>query len=139
MNQIFVLLADDDEEDRLFLRETMEEHLGQAIIIHEAENGKQALERLNQPDKKFSLILLDINMPLVNGIEVLEQIRSRGKNQCTPTVIISTSNSERYIAKAYQKGANSYITKPNSYLGYKEVVEALTTCFLDTVRDAWQR
>ncbi len=72
------------------------------------------------------MIFLDLNMPKMNGHEVLRHLREDGRYQHIPVIVITTSNTEEDIIATYAKGANSYITKPVSLSGLQNVMEALT-------------
>lgn len=136
MNQLLILLTDDDDDDRLFMRQAIERHIKQAIVC-EAQNGsaavKQLVERVNQPS--FNLVLLDINMPLMNGFEVLDQIRSSPALKYTPTVMLSTSDHPDQVMLAYRKGVNAYIKKPATFAGYDDLAKAIEICFLRIVSE----
>ncbi|UFH57099.1 response regulator [Spirosoma sp. KNUC1025] len=82
----------------------------------------------------FNLVLIDINMPVMNGFEVLDKIRSSPALKYTPTVIMSTSDNPDQVEAAYKKGANSYIKKPISFGGYNELIKAIETCFLRVIK-----
>lgn len=131
MSQTLVLITDDDEDDRFFLRQAIKRHLKKATVC-EAQNGEEAIKCLNGEAAKadFSLVLLDINMPGMDGFEVLNAIRSSPSLKNIPTVILSTSGSSGQVKKAYEMGANAYIQKPTSFEGYNNIVEAVSTCFL---------
>lgn len=134
MAKKIVLIVDDDDDDRLFMRRAIESQISQIYVL-EARSGEQAIKWIKQSRdaEAFDLILLDINMPLMNGFEVLEQIRSiEGNTGNVPTVMISTSDHPEQVREAYRKGANSYIRKPYIFSEYEEIVRAVSTCFLKT-------
>ena len=134
MNHLSILITDDDEDDCLFLRQAIERNTGGAIVI-EAHNGEQALKCIaKQADRSgFGLIILDINMPGMSGLEVLDEVRSRPSLKNIPVIMLSTSGSADEISVAYKKGVNSYIQKPNSYTHYDEIAKAIKTCFTDAL------
>jgi len=82
----------------------------QDVSIVEAENGYEALRRL--PREKVDLIVMDINMPDINGLELLGFIRKSPAYTATPVVIVTTEGREQDRARAMQLGANDYVTKP---------------------------
>lgn len=116
MKQVHILLVEDNEGDILLTTEALEE--GKiANDLSVVKNGKDALDFLfkrgefkevTRPD----LILLDINLPLKNGHEVLEVIKTNEKTKHIPVIMLTTSSSENDIKLAYKHHANCYITKP---------------------------
>ena len=134
MSQTLVLITDDDEDDRLFLRQAVDRHLKKATVC-EAQNGEEAITCLSEEAAKanFSLVLLDINMPGMNGFEVLQAIRNSPSLKDIPTVILSTTANSDQVNKAYQLGANAYVQKPRSFDGYNKIVQAVSTCFLEVI------
>ena len=111
-----VFLADDSEDDLLVMREAIDqEPLIEILAV--ARDGEEAwtyLKRLaNSGDMpRPDIIILDINMPKMNGLEVLEAIRNDSCLSHLPVVILTTSEREEDIVQSYKKGASSFITKP---------------------------
>ncbi|GHB55810.1 response regulator [Persicitalea jodogahamensis] len=125
-----VFLVDDDQDDRFFLRQAIEE-AGASIDIVEAENGLELLSLIQQ-DKltSITLILLDMNMPKMNGLETIAAIRSDPKISSVPVVMISTSSNPNLIESAYRAGVNNFITKPSSFEGFTDLSHQLINSFL---------
>ena len=134
MNPVIILITDDDEDDRYFLRQAIARKITQAVTL-EARNGEEALQSLSEDSviKKIDLILLDMNMPGMSGLDVLDSIRNNSAFEHTPVVMISTSDEPDLVALAYSKGVNSYIKKPINLTDYNQIAEALKVCFLDSV------
>jgi CheY-like chemotaxis protein len=108
-----LLLADDDEDDFFIISQAFEE-FGRPYELQYVRNGKELLDRLNViqvPD----LIVLDINMPLVNGYEALEQIRSTSAYASVPVFVYSTSEDNGEKHKCMMLGANAFFTKAYTY------------------------
>ena len=101
------LLIVDDEQYNLQLLTRL---FGQVCDVDEAKNGKQALALLEK--KQFDVVLLDIMMPEMNGLEVLDHIRTTHDISELPVVLISAMNQKSQVARGIQMGANDYITKP---------------------------
>ncbi|NQU43511.1 response regulator, partial [bacterium] len=102
-----LLVADDDRINHHLLGRQLEKD-GHTVSV--AENGRRALEMLEEED--FDLVLLDIVMPEMDGMEVLEKVRET-RSEAELPVIMVTSRSERvHVVKALEMGANDYITKP---------------------------
>ena len=109
-----IYLADDDEDDRLLFKEALSNIPLKSNIV-EFENGvdlmSELLKCINLPD----VIFLDLNMPLMNGYDCLNDIRSESKFSNIPIVIYSTSYNQRDIERLKEDGANRYIQKPTSF------------------------
>jgi two-component system chemotaxis response regulator CheY len=95
---------------RTFVEETLEEEGD--IEVREAESGFEALRLL--PQERFDLLITDINMPDINGLELIRFARSHDRYRQTPLLIISTEGSERDVSKAMTLGATEYLVKPFS-------------------------
>lgn len=134
-NKITVYLADDDEDDRMLSREALESVL-EGVYIKEFTNGRELLKTLHadEGDGEPSLIVLDINMPYINGLDVLSSIRSVSSLCHIPIVLLSTSSDGDTIKRAYQIGANAYFIKPVSPFEYKKIAYVAASCFLNTRR-----
>jgi len=122
MKKISIVLADDDEDDRLFFKEAIEQ-LNLNSDLNLVENGNQLmkyLEDLNSPLP--DLVFLDLNMPRKGGLECLREIRSSKKLKGLTVAIYSTSSSEEDIEECFVRGANIYINKPNNFESIKSVL-----------------
>ncbi|WP_164851184.1 response regulator [Larkinella soli] len=129
-------MADDDEEDRLLLEEAFLQN-GLFDCGRFVEDGDQAIEYLRScvgplPVNPLpSLIILDINMPLRNGLETLQAIRADNQLKNIPVLILTSSRQE--VEKAYRLGANSYLVKPMQFNELIRMVGEVTTYWRDTV------
>ncbi|HTM64766.1 MAG TPA: response regulator [Flavipsychrobacter sp.] len=137
MEEIFILIAEDDADDRFLLQAAFEEN-GFSDKLHFVENGVEVLEYLNslkisQKERKFPrFILLDLNMPKKDGREVLKELKQSPDLKKIPVVIFSTTNNEQEMRRCYELGANSYITKPNSFESLLKTVAALRSYWMHT-------
>lgn len=122
-----ILLADDDDDDIFLFREALG-HIQLETELTIAENGMELLRALQTAQHKPDIIFLDMNMPVKNGLECLEDIRGREGYETLPVVILSTSTAQYLWECAYQGGANLYIQKPTSFTG---LVEILKKCLLE--------
>lgn len=130
-NIITVLYAEDDSDDQFLLKDAWEEN---KIInpLHIVNDGVELLEYLNNEgkfsdSKKYPLpgvILLDLNMPRMNGSEVLEKIKKNKRFKNIPVTVLTTSKAEEDIFRSYNLGVNSFITKPVSFEGLVKIVSA---------------
>lgn len=111
-----LLVAEDDPDDRLFVEEALLES-GYVGKVQFAEDGEQLLDRLRacQPHELPSLVLLDLNMPRMGGLEALRLMRGDAALAAVPVVVLSTSRAESDILTAYRIGANAYVAKPTSF------------------------
>lgn len=134
MEEIFILIAEDDADDRFLLQAAFEEN-GFRDKLHFVENGVEVLEYLqslvSESNAVFPrFILLDLNMPKKDGREVLKELKQNQKLKNIPVVIFSTTNNEQEMRRCYELGANSYITKPNSFENLLKTVAALRSYWL---------
>jgi CheY-like chemotaxis protein len=127
-----ILLVDDNASDvELTLESFAEAHLANRIDV--ARSGQEALDRLfgrtSPPDGEDyalpDLILLDLRMPGVDGLEVLRRIKTAPVVRSIPVIVLTSSSQERDRAQSYDTGANSYIVKPVSFEGMLEVARAI--------------
>ena len=103
-----ILIVDDSSAMRAFIRATLEE--SGDVDIQEAENGFKALKLLPRGD--FDLVLVDINMPDINGLELISFMRRSEKYRETPIIIVSTEGSEQTRSRGMALGADAYLQKP---------------------------
>jgi two-component system response regulator len=138
MNNIFILIAEDDADDRYLLSSAFQEN-GFTDDLHFVENGVELMDHLNGLLEKGNegqlpqLILLDLNMPKKDGREVLKEIKKHPSLKKIPVIIFSTTNNELEMKRCYELGANSYITKPNSFEHLLITIAALRNYWIQTV------
>lgn len=112
--QIHILLAEDDEADRLLFSETLDE-LEIKPILHTVNNGVELMAYLNKKNAQLPhIVFLDLNMPRKNGLECLKEIRNNDKLKSISIAIYSTSVNENDMDETFRYGANIYISKPNN-------------------------
>ena len=127
-----VLLVEDDPADAVLIREALRDHAA-ARVVARAEDGIAALELLRDPtQRRPDLIVLDLNMPRMNGSEVLEVLKSDDELKLIPVVVLTTSSAPEDIRDAYQRHANAYVTKPVSLDEFVETVRTIDAFFLET-------
>jgi CheY-like chemotaxis protein len=125
-----IYLADDDQDDRFFLRQAIKAANAATEII-EVENGLELLSLIKgQTESPASLILMDMNMPKMNGLETIAALREELGLFSVPVVMISTSSNTALIEMAYEAGADSFITKPSTFEEFNELGVRLTVQFL---------
>lgn len=108
-----VFIADDDEDDRLLLRYAFAEHSPECHLLF-AEDGLALLDALSEAETEPCLIILDLNMPRINGLEALQLLRHSPLYSNKPIVILTTSNEAIDRQHAFALGANEFLTKPLS-------------------------
>ena len=120
-----ILIVEDDEVDRLSILRAFKD-LNIANPKVEASDGKEALAYLLDPNKiRPCLILLDINMPRMNGIEFLQIIKADPILKMIPVVMLTTSAEDKDKIESYQLGVAGYMVKPVEYLGFVEIMKII--------------
>lgn len=127
-----ILLVEDDPNDaELTLRTLHKSHTGRSVQV--VRDGEEALDylfcRAAYADRDIQsqprLILLDLKLPRVNGIEVLRQIKSDSRTRAVPVVIMTSSGERTDVLDSYSLGVNSYVVKPIDYEGFSKAVQQL--------------
>jgi len=107
-----ILLVDDDEDDRDFFRSVLTS-IESSLVYQAAENGQDALQKLNSGIPLPDLIFLDLNMPVMGGKQFLAEVKKRSHLKDIPIVILSTSSDKATISDTIDLGAVEFLTKPN--------------------------
>lgn len=126
MSTQVILLVDDNPDDvELTLRVLKSHRIANEVVV--ARDGVEALEKLYGPEATAtpSLVLLDLKMPRMDGLDVLRRIRSEPSTLHLPVVIMTTSIEERDIVASYELGANSYVQKPVEFEQFEDAVRYL--------------
>jgi CheY-like chemotaxis protein len=121
-----ILLVEDDEVDVLNVRRAFQKnHITNPLFV--APNGVEALEQLRSRSipRDRRIVLLDLNMPKMNGIEFLSELRKDPELKSTPVVVLTTSNDERDRIEAYNLNVAGYLLKPVTFSNFCEVMAAL--------------
>jgi len=128
---IHIILADDDEDDRLFFTDAFKE-LKISTKVNTFNDGVELMNYLNDPEAVLpNVLFLDLNMPKKNGIECLHEIKSNERFNDIAIAIYSTSSSEEDIEETFVSGANIYIKKPSDFTSLKKILS-------DVVSINWQ-
>jgi CheY-like chemotaxis protein len=137
---ITIVMAEDDPDDRMLAKEAMEEcMLANSLVC--VENGEELLDYLKHRGKyaepgtapRPGLILLDLNMPRMDGREALKLIKEDPDLRSIPVVVLTTSKAEEDIMRSYDLGANSYVTKPVTFEGLVEVMKTLRRYWFEII------
>lgn len=130
-------MAEDDADDRLLAEEALKESklLNKFYTVGD---GEQLLKLLGQEGEyrdlpRPGLILLDLNMPRMDGREALKRIKEHPKWRSIPVVVLTTSKREEDVLRSYHLGANSYITKPVTFEALVEVMKGLKKYWIEIV------
>lgn len=136
---VTILMADDDVDDRDLTRDAMRKNqlTGELKWV---EDGEELLDYLNRRGRysdpamapRPSLILLDLNMPRMDGREALRAIKAHPDLRCIPIIILSTSSADEDVMRSYELGANCFITKPGTFEQLVDVVRVLGEHWLQT-------
>jgi two-component system, response regulator len=133
MNEKLILLVEDNPDDAdLTLRALRKDRTCSRVNV--VRDGAEALEYLfgtdDEPRELPSLVLLDLNLPKVGGLEVLRRIREDERTRALPVVILTSSTEEQDLASAYRSYVNSYIRKPVDFVTFTEAVKLLGSYWL---------
>ena len=138
-SEVDILLVEDNQDDaELALHALRRENLANNILV--ARDGEDALEFIfcsgafthRSLDRPPKLILLDLKLPKVDGMEVLKRLKSDARTKTVPVVIMTSSKEERDMVKGYGLGANSYIQKPVDFDQFRETVKQVGLYWLVT-------
>jgi len=139
MNSKTILLVEDNPQDEMLtLRALRRANVANRIDV--ARDGQQALDYLFR-EGEFAdrdgpalptVVLLDIGLPRLSGLEVLERLRNESRTAMLPVVILTSSDEERDLLKSYQVGANSFVRKPVDFAEFAETVARLGVYWLAT-------
>lgn len=140
LRQRVIMLVEDDPEDRFLIERALQKIASQHRLLS-VENGEQLLHYLRGKDAyadrdEFplpSLILLDLNMPKMDGRSVLRELRKDKALESVPVVVLTTSESEEDIIECYKLGANSYVCKPSEFDRLMSHLQALISYWFKTV------
>lgn len=131
-----LLVEDNPQEAELTIRALKQRTFAKSFM--HVEDGQEAIDFLfgmgAYKDREIhelpKVVLLDLKLPKIDGIEVLRQLRDDERTKCVPIVVLTSSREERDLVEAYQLGANSYIVKPVDFETFLEVVSNLITYWL---------
>jgi two-component system, chemotaxis family, response regulator Rcp1 len=133
-----ILLVEDNAGDVRLTREALRE-ADLSVELTAVPDGEQALAFLRNEGEhagapRPDLILLDLNLPKKNGLEVLEEIRHDPALRTTPVIMLTTSSSARDVAASYDRGVNCYVVKPLDLDDFTQLVQAINGFWLEVAR-----
>jgi CheY-like chemotaxis protein len=127
----FILLGEDDIDDEELLKEVFTA-VDPSYHLVFVNNGRKVLSTLTEMENLPCLIILDYNMPTLNGAEILKELQNNTRFKDIPKIIWSTSNSDTYKTHCLQLGARDYVIKPTSMQGLTEIARyMLSFCLVD--------
>ncbi|AWT37734.1 response regulator [Deinococcus arenae] len=130
-----VLLVDDNPADLMLAREVFSDH-GEHLTVTTCSSGEEALSLLRTGDKP-DVVILDVNMPVMSGFEVLKAIKDDPQLLAIPVVMLSTSSQPGDIARAYTLHASSYMVKSTSFQKFVEQVDAFVSFWRESRTPNW--
>lgn len=138
MKNIDILLVEDNPGDIRLTKEALKESK-MANNLHVAIDGVEAIDFLRKRGRFFNsptpdLILLDLNLPRKGGIEVLAEIKANGQMKVIPTVVLTTSQSEKDILKSYELHVNCFVTKPVEFDAFMTVIKSIEDFWFSIVK-----
>jgi two-component system, chemotaxis family, response regulator Rcp1 len=133
-----VLLVEDNEADVRLTREALRD-AGDEIRLSSVNDGELALAYLRRANgyeeaPRPDLVLLDLNLPRKNGLEVLEEMRADPELACVPVIMLTTSSAEHDVVACYSRGANCFVVKPLELDEFMDLIGAIRTFWLGVAR-----
>jgi CheY-like chemotaxis protein len=120
-----ILLVEDDQVDAMTVRRALKE-LHVINRLEHIENGEQAIAHLSDPGSNHPcLILLDLNMPIMNGIEFLQVVKADSDLKCIPVVVLTTSDEQKDKLESFKLGVAGYMRKPVDYQQFVEIIRTI--------------
>jgi CheY-like chemotaxis protein len=130
-HKVILLVEDNPDDEALAIRALKRHHIGNEIVV--ARDGVEALDYLfgtgiyagRETNNKPSVVLLDLKLPRVDGLEVLRRLREDSRTKFLPVVVLTTSSEEGDVINSYSLGCNSYIRKPVDFVQFSEAIRQL--------------
>ena len=129
MRPVRILVAEDNEDHRFLTVRALRDASGVTLEIDTVSDGAEALAYLAEGANRPDLIILDLKMPKVGGLEVLSRVKGDPATKAVPTVVLSSSDRPEDVSETYLRGGNTYVTKPTSASGFRQSLAQL--------RDYW--
>lgn len=133
-----ILLVEDNEGDALLTTDALESAI-ESLTVHRVRDGVEALRYLRREGEfahcaRPDLILLDLNMPRMDGREVLKSVKADHDLNSIPVVVLTTSQADRDVAESYELQASCFVTKPIEYAQFTGMVQRLVDFWFEVVR-----
>jgi CheY-like chemotaxis protein len=131
-NKVILLVEDSADDEELTIQTLRKNNIMNEVVV--ARDGKEALDYLSgsvgDAARMPVVIMLDIKLPKIGGLEVLRRIRADEKTKLLPVVILTSSDEERDLVESYRLGANSYVKKPVDFGDFQKAIRQLTLYWL---------
>jgi len=127
LQEVTILLAEDDPGQARLIERNLRRS-GITNQIAKVSDGEQVLDYLSKREAGTDasvLLVLDLNMPVLDGYQVLERMRSEHRTKHVPVIVLTTTDDEREVARCYELGCNVYITKPVDYRDFSQAIRRL--------------
>lgn len=128
-----ILVVDDDDADAFMIEEVLA-GASLSVTVDRARDGREALDLLRADGARPDLILLDLNMPRMDGRQTLAEVKNDPALQAIPVIVLTTSGSPPDVLASYRQHANAYVTKPIDLVEFETVVSRISRFFGETVR-----
>lgn len=130
-DRVILLVEDNPDDEELTLRALRKNNIANQVVV--AHDGVEALDYLHGTGPHLArdtrlqphLMLLDLNLPRISGLEVLRRIRAHESTKLLPTVVLSSSNQEEDLIRSYSLGANGYVRKPVDFAEFLEAIRSV--------------
>jgi chemotaxis family two-component system response regulator Rcp1 len=133
MKEIHILLVEDNEGDIVLTLEALKEaRIRNHVTV--ARDGEEALTLLRETESLPDMVLLDINLPKVDGLEVLNSIKTDDRLKMIPVIMLTTSRAERDVSYSYAHHANCFITKPVDLACFMDVIRTIENFWITIVK-----
>ena len=120
-----IIVAEDDTDDQKLLMEAFTENQVIETAITFVQDGIELIDTLTKLAVRPTIILLDLNMPKMDGRQALKRLKADPETRRIPVIVLTTSNAEEDIEQTYDLGVSSYITKPSNFEGLQKIVHML--------------
>ena len=123
-SKLILLVEDDPDHEALTIRALKKSNMANVVVV--ARDGEEAVEMLCGPNAiKPQVVLLDLKLPKLDGLEVLKRVRDCDQTRLLPIVVLTSSDEERDVVRSYALGVNSYIRKPVNFNDFAEATRQL--------------
>ena len=123
LEKTILLIEDNPDDEALTLRALKQHRVMNRVVV--ARDGAEGLDYLLSREAKPQVVLLDLKLPKIDGLEVLRRVRSDSRTKLLPIVILTSSEEDHDITQSYRSGANSYVRKPVEFIQFSEAIREL--------------
>ena len=123
LEKTILLIEDNPDDEALTLRALKQHRVMNRVVV--ARDGAEGLDYLLGTEAKPQVVLLDLKLPKIDGLEVLRRVRSDSRTKLVPIVILTSSEEDHDITQSYRSGANSYVRKPVDFIQFSEAIREL--------------